>query len=120
MQGSSTALRPLRMPILSVAQMQAFDCAALRTVRTPLLASPIWRYSPICRYRLARSELNADSLEPVCLVVSRHSAVGYVDDRETLRRSHARSLPPVAADGSAGDVGDSLVLHVLVDMGMAL
>src|SRR5437899_10720778 len=64
--------------------------------------------------------LGSHGLESVGLVAGGHFAIGYIDDGEALRGSHTDALPPVAADGSAGDVVDALIVDVLVDVGVAL
>lgn len=46
--------------------------------------------------------------------------VGDGDDGEAFGRSEVSSLPPVAADGSAGDVGNALPEDGFVDVGVAL
>jgi len=46
--------------------------------------------------------------------------VGYRNDGKAFGCSHACAFPPVAAYGSAGDVGDALPLDALVDVGVTL
>ena len=64
--------------------------------------------------------LGVDGLEAIGLVAGGELVVGYGDDGEALGRAEVCALPPVAAYGSAGDVGDTLPLDCLVDVGVSL
>src|SRR5882757_3448497 len=61
-----------------------------------------------------------DGLEAVGLVAGGELVVGDGDDGEALGCAEAGAVPPVAGDGSAGDVGDALPEDGLVDVGVAL
>jgi hypothetical protein len=47
-------------------------------------------------------------------------AFAQTDDRETLRKPHARAVPPISADRAAGDEFCVLVFDDFVDVGVAL
>ena len=89
----------------------------------PRLAVRRWPHSLIgcgLAYVVDLGVLRIHGLESEGFVARGELVVGDGDDGEAFGRSHAGALPPVAADGSAGDVRDAVPLDSLVDVGVAL
>src|SRR5271170_3248899 len=64
--------------------------------------------------------LRVDAFEAGGLVASRQLIIRDGDNGKTLRRAEARTVPPVAADGSARDVRNALPNDHFIDVSMAL
>ncbi len=79
-----------------------------------------WTWLAVDVSELESGVLRINGFEAVGFIAPVEFAVAQADDGEALGDAEAGAVPPVAADGSAGDVGDAAEADDLVDVGVAL